>query len=158
MAFRVLCSLECSYSWLSWYIRSQVIHDHTISNVLCVGTLSPTCHSKKTRQIWSRRPSVYLFFVWFDSLRPINNISVKPGLNQFKARINVSCSRTTTQWRRWGSNSRTLGLESSTLPLSHCVPSTSSLHYCVVALSKHSLWTLHPPVNTFPWVMRDAWL
>ena len=41
-----------------------------------------------------------------------------PGLNQYQARINVSCSRTTTQWRRWGSNPRPFGLESSTLPLS----------------------------------------
>ena len=37
-------------------------------------------------------------------------------------RINVSCSMTTTQWRRWGSNPRPLGLKSSTLPLSHCTP------------------------------------
>ena len=29
----------------------------------------------------------------------------------------------TTQWRQWGSNPRLLGLEKSTLPLSHCVPS-----------------------------------
>ena len=36
--------------------------------------------------------------------------------------INVSCSRTTTQGRRWGSNPLPLGLESSTLPLSHCAP------------------------------------
>ena len=28
----------------------------------------------------------------------------------------------TTQWRRWGSNPRPLGLESSTQPLSHCAP------------------------------------
>ena len=28
----------------------------------------------------------------------------------------------TTQWRRWGSNPRPFGLESSTLPLSHCAP------------------------------------
>ena len=27
-----------------------------------------------------------------------------------------------TQWRRWGSNPWSLGLESSTLPLSHCAP------------------------------------
>ena len=33
-----------------------------------------------------------------------------PGLNQYWARINVSCSRTTTQWRRWGSNPRSLAL------------------------------------------------
>ena len=38
------------------------------------------------------------------------------------SRINVFCSRTTTQWRRWGSNPRPLGLLSSTLPLSHCAP------------------------------------
>ena len=37
----------------------------------------------------------------------------------------MSCSRTTTQWRRWGSNPRPFGLESSTLPLSHCAPSLS---------------------------------
>ena len=29
----------------------------------------------------------------------------------------------TTQWRRWGSNPWPFGLESSTLPLSHCAPS-----------------------------------
>ena len=45
-----------------------------------------------------------------------------PGLNQYWARIHVSCSRTTMQWHRWGSNPPPLGLESSTLPLSHCTP------------------------------------
>ena len=34
----------------------------------------------------------------------------------------MSCSRTTTQWRWWGSNPPPLGLESSTLPLSHSTP------------------------------------
>ena len=38
------------------------------------------------------------------------------------ARINVSGSRTTTQFRRWGSNLRPFYLESSTLPQSHCAP------------------------------------
>ena len=52
-----------------------------------------------------------------------------PGLKQYWARINVSCSRTTTQWRRWGSNPRPFGLESSTLPLSHCAP---IFFFCVV--------------------------
>ena len=33
----------------------------------------------------------------------------------------MSCSRTTTQWRRWGSNTRPLGLESSTLRSLSCV-------------------------------------
>ena len=40
------------------------------------------------------------------------------GLNHYWARINVSCSRTTTQWPRWGSNPWPFGLVSSTLPLS----------------------------------------
>ena len=38
---------------------------------------------------------LFLFYLIF--LRPINNLSVKqglPGLNQYSARINVSCSRT----------------------------------------------------------------
>ena len=51
-----------------------------------------------------------------------------PGLNQYLARINVSCSRTTTQWRRWGSNPWPFGLESSTLPLSHCAPHRLNEH------------------------------
>ena len=42
-----------------------------------------------------------------------------PGLNQYLARINVSCSR--TQCSDAG-EARTRGLESSTLPLSHCAP------------------------------------
>ena len=54
--------------------------------------------------------------------------TVLPGLNQYWARINVSCSRTTTQWRRWGSNPRPFGLESSTQPLSHCAPETPLVH------------------------------
>ena len=42
--------------------------------------------------------------------------------------LDVSCSRTTTQWRRWGSNPRSLGLESSTLPLSPCAPPSDMSH------------------------------
>ena len=67
-----------------------------------------------------------VLFVWFDSLRPINNLSV------LKRRVFLGWTSTklglmfllkdTTQWRRWGSNPRPFGLESSTLPLSHCAP------------------------------------
>ena len=54
-------------------------------------------------------------YIWFfmshqQSFRYIG--TVLPGLNQYKARINVSCSRTTTQWRRWGLNPQPFGLES----------------------------------------------
>ena len=65
-------------------------------------------------------------FVWFDSLHPINNLSV------IKRRVFLGWTSTklglmfllkdTTQWRRWGLNPRPFGLESSTLPLSHCAP------------------------------------
>ena len=50
--------------------------------------------------------------VWFDSLYPST-------IFQFNrdGSLNVSCSRTTTQWHRWGSNPQHLSLESSTLPL-----------------------------------------
>ena len=50
----------------------------------------------------------------------------------------MSCSRTTTQWRRWGSNPRPLGLESSTLPLSHCAPYITMVpkHVCHSAGAK----------------------
>ena len=34
----------------------------------------------------------------------------------------MSLFKDTTQWRRWGSTPRPLGLEFSTLPLSHCAP------------------------------------
>ena len=71
------------------------------------------------------------FFVWFDSLCPINNLSV------IKKRVFLGWTSTklglmfllkdTTQWRRWGSNPRPFGLESSTLPLSHCAPKNGDL-------------------------------
>ena len=54
---------------------------------------------------------------WFDSLCPHQQSfsyvgTGHPGLNQYKVRINMSCSRT-----QRGSNLRTLSVESSTLPL-----------------------------------------
>ena len=45
----------------------------------------------------------------------------------------------TTQWRRWGSNPRPLGLESNTLPLSHCAPFFTCVTCKMLSLS-FSLW------------------
>ena len=70
---------------------------------------------------------VLFCFVWFDSLRPINNLSVIKGrvfLGWTSTKLGLMfLLKDTTQWRRWGSNPRPFGLESSTLPLSHCAPS-----------------------------------
>ena len=72
-------------------------------------------------------PSNMFFFVWFDSLRPINNLSVIKGsvfLCWTSTKLGLMfLLKDTTQWRRWGSNPQPLGIESSTLPLSHCAPS-----------------------------------
>ena len=42
-------------------------------------------------------------------------------LNQYKLGL-MFLLKDTTQWRQWGSNPPPYGLESSTLPLSHCAP------------------------------------
>ena len=60
-------------------------------------------------------------FVWFDSLRPINNLSVIKGqvfLDWTSTKLGLMfLLKDTTQWRRWGLNQRPLCLKSSTLPL-----------------------------------------
>ena len=83
------------------------------------------------------------YFVWFDSLRPINNLSVIKG-QVFLGRTSTKLGlmfllKDTTQWRRWGSNPRPLGLESSTLPLSHCAPSHSKYAYSNKTLLMNTL-------------------
>ena len=64
--------------------------------------------------------NLYLF-VWFDSLRPINSLSLikRPvflGWTSTKLGL-MFLLKDTTQWHRWGSNPRPLSLESSTQPL-----------------------------------------
>ena len=72
-------------------------------------------------------------FVWFDSLHPINNLSVIKGpvfLGWTSTKLgSMFLLKDTTQWYRWGSNPQPLGLESSTLPLSHCAPWRSTLTF-----------------------------
>ena len=71
-------------------------------------------------------PEGFFVFVWFDSLRPINNLSVIKGrvfLGWTSTKLGLMfLLKDTTQRRRWGSNPRPFGLESSALPLSHCAP------------------------------------
>ena len=86
-------------------------------------------------------PMIVCLFVWFDSLHPINNLSVIKGrvfLGWTSTKLGLMfLLKDTTQWRRWGSNPRPLGLESSTLPLSHCAPTPRWL--TVVMLNYRSL-------------------
>ena len=48
-----------------------------------------------------------IYFVWFDSLRPINNLSIIKGrvfLGWTSTKLGLMCLlKDTTQWRRWGS-------------------------------------------------------
>ena len=59
-------------------------------------------------------------------LRPINNLSVIKGqvfLGWTGTKLGLMfLLKDTTQWGWWGSNLQPFGLESSTLPLSHCAP------------------------------------
>ena len=69
---------------------------------------------------------VYRIWFWFDSLLPINNFSVIKrqiflGWTSTKLRL-MFLLKDTTLWRRWDLSPPPLGLESSTLPLSHCAP------------------------------------
>ena len=103
-------------------------------------------------------------FVWFDSLRPINNLSV------IKARVFLGWTSTklglmflfkdTTQCHRWGSNPRPLGLVSSSLPLSHYAPLVYGfephLRPCVVSLSKTPYSLLREDPSWHDW--KKCWL
>ena len=65
-------------------------------------------------------------FVWFGDLHPINNLSeikerVFLGWTSSKLGL-MFLPKDKTHRRRWGSNPRPFGLQSSTLPLSHCAP------------------------------------
>ena len=99
----------------------------------------------------SNRPQIgsqdqlLLLFVWLDSLRPINNLSVIKGrvsLGWTSTRLELMfLLKDTTQWRWWGSNPPPLSLESSTLPLSHCAPQlllNAGQKYCRMLQGEHS--------------------
>ena len=74
----------------------------------------------------SRRQKVWkiaqnALFVWFDSLRPINNLSVIKGwvfLGWTSTKLGLMfLLKDTTQWRRWGSNPRSRVKHSATEPV-----------------------------------------
>ena len=73
-------------------------------------------------------------------LCPEGPSSVEPVLSKDKCVL----LKDTTQWRRWGSNSRPLGLESSTLPLSHCAPWFVICCSCECHFINHNFWIISP--------------
>ena len=76
----------------------------------------------------------------------------------------MSCSRTTTPWRRWGSNPRPFGLESSSLPLGHCAPIINIMkainmkdngfwcHNWRLKIFSHNYWRKQP---CFDWTQAE---
>ena len=64
---------------------------------------------------------LFVLFAWFDSLRPINNLSVIKGqvfLGWTSTKLGLMfLLKDTMQWCQWGSKPQPLGLEPSTLPL-----------------------------------------
>ena len=77
----------------------------------------------------------------------------------------MSCSRTTTQWHRWGSNPRPFGLESSTLPLSSQCPRLlkktmrRDARLCLTLKTKSQCWGHRSgqcPCQRMRTVRRDA--
>ena len=111
----------------------------------------------------------YMFcFVWFDSLRPINNLTVIKG-RVFLGRTSTKLGlmfllKDTTQWRRWGSNPRPFGLESSTLPLSHCAPIAymlnghSKIDKTKILMTNGSLLKVESIAECSPWsILQYFW-
>ena len=96
-------------------------------------------------------------FVWFDSLHPRQQFFSfvgmgLPGLNQYLARINVSCSRTTRQWRRLGSNPRPLVSSQALYHWATALPLISMvliLKWLILITAIFVCLILFTPVNNF---------
>ena len=94
-------------------------------------------------------------FVWFDSFRPINNLSVIKGrvLGWTCTKLGLMfLLKDTTLWRRWGANPGPLGLELSTLPLSHCTPVSSRLRHTLYKYCMFKTWFLMLRLPTCPFI------
>ena len=93
---------------------------------------------------------LFFLIVWFNSLRPISNLSVIKGwvfLGWTSTKLGLMfLLKDTTQWRRWGSNPQPLSLESRTLPLSlGCkkVVLTRALKFHITPLLYFELHVVH---------------
>ena len=114
------------HSGKSCFVFFRIFGTHTYSLASAVRYSITFCEQNKT----SRLLVFFCLFVWlFDSLRPINDLTVIKGrvfLGWTSTKLGLMfLLKDTLQWRWWSSNPRPLVLgESSTLPLSHCAPSS----------------------------------
>ena len=124
---------------LGWFPRDYraVVHEENWANCPFKRKLYVNCKQMMFSFHKKNRPLIYICFVWFDSLRPINNLSIIKGrvfLGWTSTKLGLMfLLKDTTQWCQWGWNPRPFGLESSTLPLSHCAPINLHLKTSVVA-------------------------
>ena len=119
MQGNVACFFTCCFS-LQKYDQSfkQFGHSHMCRITARASSLPSVCETIPSME--------RILFVWFDSLRPINYLSVIKGRvfqDWASTRLGLMfLLKDRTQWRRCNLNPRPFGLESSTLPLSHCAP------------------------------------
>ena len=122
-----LCHL-CAACLIIWIYIPIKVHPNTLNRF---GVMEYTQKFVKKYQKFC--------FVWFNSLRPINSLSVIKGpvfLGWTSTKLGLMfLLKDTTQWRWWGSNPRPFGLKSSTLPLSHCAP-VKFFFLCVLTRSE----------------------
>ena len=117
-----LCSAKKHIVIFIWECFKNTVYSDFMCNI--VSRIICCCFFQK--YMWALIGNFWHCLVWFDSLCPINTLSVKQGqvfLGWTSTKLGLMVlPKDTTQWRRWGSNPLPLGLESSTLPLRHIAP------------------------------------
>ena len=81
--------------------------------------------------LMSQLRMLYILFVWFDSLRPINNLSVIKGrvfLGWTSTKLGFVLLKDTTQWRR---EAQTRGLSVLSQALYHWATALQSIEYYI---------------------------
>ena len=96
----ILCCFFLSECGISWWYRLVVCFKNKTIWLVCLFTRFLTSQSTIFELCWG------------------GSSCVGPLLSNYK----YDLLKDTLLWRLWGSNPRSLGLESSTLPLSHCTP------------------------------------
>ena len=115
-----------------------------------------------------------MFFVWFDSLHPINNISVMKGrvyLGWTSTKLGLMfLLKDTRQWRWWGSNPRSRVKHSTdwatALPLNpYCkihfqfkIPSTKGRKFQKQSRPQGVIWYFHIHIGSGHFLRPKFWI